>query len=256
MKKILKHFVALSLVLALLFSFVGCNFLNKTNDKATEDSGANTTPKEKKPYTVAYVTDYSNIKNVIFIIGDGMGESHLDAGELVYGKEYAFRDNFSLIYSQTNSLDTTTDEAINTTDSAASATAMATGKLTYNNRLSIGSDFSEFTTILDLAKSVGKSTAIVTTDYLSGATPSGFSAHALSRYSTKEIIRSQITSGVDILIGQYSEDYDKYADEIKEKYNYVKTYDTEAILGLRVLISKVVTSPSIRDIYIPGSIKS
>ncbi len=229
MKKIFKHFIALSLVFALLFSLVGCDFKSLLGGETT--GGSNDTQKELKPYTVTYVTDYEKIKNVIFIIGDGMGDVQLDAGELAYDKEYTFRDTFSAISSETNSLDPDTNEATETTDSAAAATALATGVLTYNKRISMDSNFNEFTTFLDLAKSVGKSTAVVTTDYLSGATPAGFSAHTLARSLEIEIIKSQITSGVDLLIGQYDETYDKYEKQIKEKYNYVKTYDKEAILA-------------------------
>lgn len=232
MKKILKNLLALSLVFALLFSFAGCDFFGGQSDDETDDSQSNvTTQKEKKPYTVAYATDYENIKNVIFIIGDGMGEEQLDAGELAYGKEFAFRDTFTRVFSDTNSLDSNTDEATKTTDSAAGATALATGVLTYNSRVAMDSSFNEFTTILDIAKTVGKSTAVVTTDYLSGATPAGFSAHTLNRNLEREIIKSQITSGIDLFIGQYDATYDEYEKEIKEKYNYVKTFDKDAILA-------------------------
>jgi len=232
MKKLFRNLLALSLVFAILLSFAGCNLLKKPSDEGNNDNGAVTNPpKEKKPYTVTYVTDYENIKNIVFIIGDGMGEEQLDAGELTYDKEYAFRDSFTKLFSDTNSLDPNTDEPTKTTDSAAGATALATGILTYNNRVAIGSDFSEYTTVLDIAKSVGKSTAVVTTDYLSGATPSGFSAHTLNRNLEVEIIRSQINSGVDLLVGQYDATYDEYQDQIKEKYNYVKTFDKDAILA-------------------------
>ena len=217
MKSLFKRLLALSLVFAVLISLVGCSFFNKDDNDGTNNSTGGQS-KEPKPYTVTYVTDYENIKNVIFIIGDGMGEEQLDAGELVYGKEFAFRDSLNLVFSDTNSLDQDSDEATETTDSAAAATALATGVLTYNKRVAMDSKFNEFTTMLDIAKSVGKSTAVVTTDYLSGATPSGFSAHTLNRNLEVEIIKSQITSGVDLLIGQYDATYDEYEDKIKEKY--------------------------------------
>lgn len=230
MKSLFKRLLALSLAFALIISLVGCNFFNKDdNDNTNNSTGGQN--KEPKPYTVTYVTDYENIKNVIFIIGDGMGEEQLDAGELAYGKNFSFRDSMNLVFSDTNSLDTDTDEATETTDSAAGATALSTGVLTYNKRVAMDSKFNEFTTILDIAKSVGKSTAVVTTDYLSGATPSGFSAHTLNRNLEREIIRSQITSGVDLLIGQYDATYDEYESQIKEKYNYVKTFDKDSILA-------------------------
>ena len=200
-----------------MLSLIGCeyllSFLNKdddTSDDGNNDAGNNDTKKDPYPYVVTYATDYANIKNVIFIIGDGMGSAHLDAGELYSGTNFDFRDNLNMLLSDTNSLDADTNEPTDTTDSAAAATAMATGVLTYNKRISMDSSFNEFRTILDIAKAVGKSTAVVTTDKLSGATPAAFTAHTLARSLDNEIIKTQATSGVDLLIGQYDSSYDKY----------------------------------------------
>ena len=230
MKSLTNRLVTLLLALALVFSFTGCLFpINEDNDN---NSGNNNEIKEPKPYTVAYVTDYSNIKNIIFIIGDGMGEEQLNAGELLAGSDFAFRDSFDLLYSATNSLDTNTDEPTETTDSAAGATAIATGYLTYNKKIAMGKTFSDvYDTFLDLAKSVGKSTAVVTTDYLSGATPAAFTAHSSNRSMTYDIIRSQAKSGVDLLIGQYESKYDECEKDITKNYNYCKEYDRDTILA-------------------------
>ena len=62
MKKIFKHFIALSLVFALLFSLVGCDFKSLLGGETT--GGSNDTQKELKPYTVTYVTDYEKIKKI------------------------------------------------------------------------------------------------------------------------------------------------------------------------------------------------
>ena len=238
MKRLFKQLLALSLILSLMLSLIGCeyllSFLNKdddTSDDGNNDAGNNDTKKDPYPYVVTYATDYANIKNVIFIIGDGMGSAHLDAGELYSGTNFDFRDNLNMLLSDTNSLDADTNEPTDTTDSAAAATAMATGVLTYNKRISMDSSFNEFRTILDIAKAVGKSTAVVTTDKLSGATPAAFTAHTLARSLDNEIIKTQATSGVDLLIGQYDSSYDKYESTITKNYNYVKTFDKEAILA-------------------------
>ena len=240
MKRLFKQLLALSLILALSLSLFGCeyhlSFLNKDDDtsgEGTNNNGTSYVPKDPYPYVVTYVTDYSNIKNVIFIIGDGMGMAHLDAGELYSGTNFDFRDSFTMLLSDTNSLDPDTNEPTDTTDSAASATAMATGVLTYDKRISMDSNYTELRTILDIAKSVGKSTAVVTTDALFGATPAAFTAHTLNRNLEREIIKSQAESGVDLLIGQYDELYDSYESNITKNYNYVKSFDKEAILASR-----------------------
>lgn len=229
MKRLLKQLLVFALILSLALSLIGCNAGNK-DDESTNNSNTNQ-PKDPYPYVVSYVTDYSNIKNVIFIIGDGMGSAHLDAGELYSGTNFDFRDELNMIFSETNSLDPDTNEPTVTTDSAAAATAMATGVLTYNKVISTDSSFKEFRTILDMAKAVGKSTAVVTTDKLSGATPAAFTAHTLNRGLDNEIIKTQATSGVDLLIGQYDDSYDKYETTITKNYNYVKNFDKESILA-------------------------
>jgi len=219
MKRLTSRLLILILAISLLSSFVGC-------------SSDNGDTKQTVPYTVTYVTDYENIKNVIFIIGDGMGEEHLNAGELAEGEKFAFRDNFGLIFSDTNSLDDDTNEPTVTTDSAAGATAFATGRLTYNDCVASGkSIFDEYETFLDIAKSVGKSTAVVTTDYLNGATPAAFTAHTTNRNMKRDIIKGQVKSGVDLLIGQYDALYDEYESEISEHYNYYKSFDRDTILA-------------------------
>lgn len=235
MKHLTKRLLILLLVVSLSFSLVGCfadKLFGNTTDTSSDNKNDQSEKKEPKPYTVAYVTDYSNIKNIIFIIGDGMGEEQLNAGELFAGKDFAFRDSFNLLYSDTNSLNSSTDEPTETTDSAAGATALATGHLTYNKKIAMGKTLSDvYDTFLDLAKSVGKSTAVVTTDYLSGATPACFTAHASNRSMTYDIIRSQAKSGVDLLIGQYEKTYDECESDIVENYNYCKTFDRDAILS-------------------------
>jgi alkaline phosphatase len=88
----------------------------------------------------------------------------------------------------------------------------------------------ELTTVLDEAALSGRSTGIVTTDYLCGATPSGFSAHTTNRNLEHDIIRSQAKSGVDLLIGQYYDKYLEHESEIKANYKFLKEYDENAIL--------------------------
>lgn len=234
MKRLFKQLLALTLILSLLLSFAGCKKDDKddSGDDKT-NSGSAYTPKDPYPYVVTYATDYANIKNVILIIGDGMGTEHLDAGELYSGTNFDFRDSFEMLFSDTNSLDPDTNLPSDTTDSAAAATAMATGVLTYDKRIAMDSSFNEIRTILDVAKAVGKSTAVVTTDTLAGATPAAFTAHTLNRNLENEIIKTQAVSEVDLLIGQYDSAYDKYESTITKNYNYVKTFNKDAILASR-----------------------
>ena len=87
------------------------------------------------------------IRNIIIVIGDGMGDAHLQLGEQASGKELVFRD-WTLIHSNTNSFNSS-GEAIKTTDSAAGGTALATGQLTTNGK--VGRDSSGLVIIRDIA---------------------------------------------------------------------------------------------------------
>lgn len=143
-----------------------------------------------------------DVKNIILVIGDGMGLGHITAGEAAFSEQFIFTD-WQSISVNTDSLNAS-KEAVSLTDSAAAATAMATGTLTQNGRVAADSDGAACKTILDIAKEVGKRTGIVTTDYLYGATPAAFSAHALDRNDTSTILSSQLTSGIDLLCGAAS----------------------------------------------------
>ena len=211
MKKSLTKISAFLLSLVLVFSLIGCNTPTGNEGQGAEE------PKDYK------------YKNIIYIIGDGMGEAHLDAGELVYEKDFTFRDSFNKVMVNTNSLDKK-GNATEITDSAAGATALATGVLTNNKYVGMDPAMQELTTVLDEAALSGRSTGIVTTDYLCGATPSGFSAHTNNRNLEHDIIRSQAKSGVDLLIGQYYDKYLEHESEIKANYKFLKEYDENAIL--------------------------
>ena len=150
----------------------------------------------------------TEIKNVIIIIGDGMGANHITAGEYAFNKTFCFRE-WETIDVNTNSV-TALGEPTVTTDSAASATALATGTLTINGYVGKNPDQEDLPTILDIAKQKGKKTGIVTTDYLDGATPGGFSGHAVSRTDGATITLSQMQSNIDLLVGHYREDYIPY----------------------------------------------
>lgn len=239
MKVIFSRALALLLILTLVLSFTACDALGIGSQGSTGSTGEDdpdykylgkTGALPDTPEVIDCVDTNGKIKNVILIIGDGMGEAQLDAGELAFGKEFGFRDEFSRFYSDTSSLNSTTGEAGEITDSAASATAMATGYLTYNKYTGINKELLKLTTILDVAAAQGKSTGMVTTDYLTGATPAGFTAHTSNRNLENEVVKSQVKSGVDLLVGQYHEIYGNYEKRIKTEYNYFDEYNRRAVL--------------------------
>ena len=122
--------------------------------------------------------------NIIFFIGDGMGSEQVKAANFYAGEPLSF-ENFPY-----QAQCTTYSANSSVTDSAAAATAMATATKVNNGVISMAypGDGSELETLLEYFEGVyGKSTGIVTTTYLTHATPAGFGAHEPSRNNLNEI---------------------------------------------------------------------
>lgn len=126
-------------------------------------------------------------KNVIFIIGDGMGPNQVRAANIYRGNQNLSFENFPV-----HGTSSTNNYKDKLTDSAAAATAMATGKKVYNSVVSLNlpGDGSPIKTILEMAKDTGKSTGILTTTSFADATPAGFAAHAKKRKHKSVIVNS------------------------------------------------------------------
>jgi alkaline phosphatase len=122
-------------------------------------------------------------KNVIFMIGDGMGPVQVEAAEMFAGAPMSFE---AMPYQG----QVTTYAANNAvTDSAAAATAMATSHKVNNGVISLAlpGDGSELYTLLEHYQSLGRDTGLVTTTYMTHATPAAFGAHETSRNNNNQI---------------------------------------------------------------------
>ncbi|MDR7342814.1 alkaline phosphatase [Pantoea alhagi] len=124
-------------------------------------------------------------KNVILLIGDGMGDSEITlARNYAMGAGGFFKgiDALPLTGQYTHySLDKETHKPSYVTDSAASATAWATGVKTYNGALGVDVNGKDHVTLLELAKAAGKATGNVSTAELEDATPAAQISHVTSR---------------------------------------------------------------------------
>jgi len=125
-------------------------------------------------------------KNIVFFIGDGMGFGHVKAaGMYADGVEGSL--SFEAFPYQAETTTLSANSSI--TDSAAAATAMATGFKVNNGVISMAypGDMSELETLLEYFKNRGKSTGLVTTTYITHATPAAFGAHEPARDNLSEI---------------------------------------------------------------------
>ncbi|MBI4410013.1 MAG: alkaline phosphatase [Gemmatimonadetes bacterium] len=87
------------------------------------------------------------------------------------------------------------------TDSAAGATALATGVRTFNRAAGVGPDSVPRRTVLELAEERGLATGLVTNSYLTDATPAAFASHVPNRSLRAEIADQIAAQGIDVLLG-------------------------------------------------------
>ncbi len=88
------------------------------------------------------------------------------------------------------------------TDSASSATTLATGVQTLNGAIGVGPDGKRLTTCLEDAVRTGRKTGLVTSTRITHATPASFAAHVPSRREEPEIARQLIEeSSVNVMLG-------------------------------------------------------
>ncbi|MBN1462217.1 MAG: alkaline phosphatase [Paludibacteraceae bacterium] len=142
------------------------------------------------------------VKNVVFMIGDGMGLSHIYAAMTKNnGKlniERCTYSGFSKTYSANNY----------TTDSGAGGTALACGVKTNNGMIGLSADSLPQKSILEVAHQQGLSTGVVVACNVTHATPASYLAHRVHRSMTSAIAQDIVNSGVDVLIGGGKKDFE------------------------------------------------
>jgi alkaline phosphatase len=155
----------------------------------------------------------ANPKNIIIMIGDGMGPEQVQAGRLLhpnYDPNYPDREVLTMDALPIRGSVETLNVDFGITDSAASATAYATGCRTENGNISMAEDdLTEFPTSMEAAQDKEMATGILSDVYLCDATPGVWVAHYRRRSCTREeddgsiggIIPQQIEACVDVLLG-------------------------------------------------------
>ncbi|MFW9793532.1 MAG: alkaline phosphatase [Candidatus Thorarchaeota archaeon] len=189
-------------------------------------------------------TDDSEPVSVILMIGDGMGYEHLKLAKWVeYGKNAI---NLTMVTELAHSVTTESADSL-ITDSAAAATAIATGVKTNNNWVSIAPDGTELETILEKAQQDGKSTGIVTTTSLQHGTPAAFMTHTESR-SDFSTISQQIVenSGVNVLLGGGRSIFTETQLNFMEEKGYTLVEDRTSMMS--------ITSGNILGLFSEGDI--
>lgn len=153
------------------------------------------------------------VKNVILMIGDGMGVGHVSSLIIENGYERINMERATAVgLVRTNSANN------RVTDSAASGTAYSTGHKTKNSYVGLDTAANKLENIVEKAERAGLGTGIVVTCYLQHATPATFYGHVKSRYQLEELSEQFAASGVDVAMGS---GYDYFAKR-KDGRNILK----------------------------------
>ncbi|WP_462152834.1 alkaline phosphatase [Pseudoalteromonas xiamenensis] len=137
-------------------------------------------------------------KNIIYMIGDGMGPAYTTAYRYYMDNPETKVVDPTVFDSMLKGMaHTYPDDHTYVTDSAAGATALATGTKSYNGAIAVDTQKHDLTTMLEIAKHLGKTTALVATSQINHATPASFAAHNESRRNYDEIANDYIDNKID-----------------------------------------------------------
>jgi alkaline phosphatase len=186
-------------------------------------------------------------KNIIVMISDGCGYNHIKATDYYAGTKqpyetfpvvlgmstYEYEDTAAKIGTGTTKnllgydptlmwKDFTYSAYPLATDSASAATAMASGKKTYNGALGVDVNGTPLTLVTQRAEQLGKATGVVTSVEWSHATPAGFVAHNTSRNNYAAIAQEMISSSAtDVVMGAGNPEFDDNGAAASKDAKYV-----------------------------------
>lgn len=146
-------------------------------------------------------------KNVILLIGDGTGLSQISSA--FYFKKtipnYARFKHIGLIKTSSSREDIT--------DSAAGATAFASGVKTYNGAVGVSDDSTEVKNLVEIVSLQHIKTGVISTSSIQHATPASFYAHTINRRLYEDISEDMVVSDIDFFAGGGLKFFNKRKDE-------------------------------------------
>lgn len=166
------------------------------------------------------------VKNVILMIGDGMSLMH------VYTAWAANRGKLWLENAQATGLLKTWAVKKLVTDSGSGGTSLATGVKTVYHAVGVDPEGKPLTSLVDVAKELGKDAGMAVTCRLWDATPCDFCCHNIDRDKEEELVGDYPTSGVDFVFGGGAQKFTNRKDgrdifkELQKKgYHVSRTLD-------------------------------
>lgn len=162
-------------------------------------------PTPQEIYLPSYRSDGADIPvtQIFLLIGDGNGLAQISAGLFANGGQLSLTQirNMGLVKTQA------ADDF--TTDSAAGATAIATGQKTNNRAVGLNAQGDSIPNLPFFLKGKNFQSGLITTDELTGATPAAFYAHHRERDEVKEIAHYLHQSAIDLIVGGGGKNFSK-----------------------------------------------
>lgn len=241
----------LLIVSALLYSSVALFAQAIDSDTRALSKYANDTFRDDDRYTVAepYETvsvdqvKGKKVKNIIFMIGDGMGLEQISTAWVLNGGHLNLDNMVYTGFSRTYAV----DKLI--TDSCQGGTGLSTGTKTKYGYIAVDPEGNDIQSSLKLAQEKGKKTGVTVTCRVNDATPADFCCHSTDRDLQEEIAAQFVDSGLDFLCGggirywQNRTDGRDLVEEMKAKgYTFAATQEEllssegEKILSLQAPI--------------------
>lgn len=177
-------------------------------------------------YTPTYRNDgiKAPVKNIILLIGDGMGLAQINMGETV-------NNGLTLLNLKSIGLQKNSSKDAYTTDSAAGGSSLATGEMTNNRHISMSAEGKPYPSMTDIAVEKGLAAGVVTLGNLADATPAAFYGHATERDYTDEITtwlldgKLTLLNGAGMNVLTERQDGRNLANELKDKYRITTSID-------------------------------
>lgn len=181
---------------------------------------------KRECYTPTFESDggREDIKNVILLIGDGMGLSQIAAAAYVNGglTMLSLR-HLGLLF--TNALNAFT------TDSAGAGSALATGVETANRHIAMSQTGEPHPSLSDHFRNKGAAVGVVTLGNVADATPASFYGHSTERDNADELIEYLFNGDLDLLCGSGIENFTNFKNgqnivpKLSKQYNFVRSVD-------------------------------
>ena len=195
--------------LGLVFLFVSCDVKTSSTTSTLKNSDE---PAPQALTVSSRFADLPKAKNIILMIGDGMGITQITAGMYANGNKINL-EKFPVVGLHKSHA---SDNLV--TDSAAGATAFASGIKTYNGAIGVNPDTMAMPTILEEAEENGLATGLVSTSSIVHATPASFIAHQKLRKMYEAIAADFLKTEIDLFIGGGKKYFEQRTNDNRNLY--------------------------------------